>query len=176
MDMDKFCSKCGTKPTLHSPANQETASKTEATGQNEGSDNGRGRREISQSRVAVSTAIGILLFVDLLMVIGWASDGVGHLGRPGIVFGSLAIDTFLGIFMLIGKQWARIWMLFRTIFGLVLGSIAFTLANDFAALSLLVGVCGAVILLLTGTSTRLRIGGSIALLVVLFFVGVLLSI
>jgi hypothetical protein len=173
MDTDKFCYKCGTELTLNSLTNQETVSKTEATERNEGSDKGRGWREISQSRAALLTAIGIALFVDLLMIIGWASDGVG---RPGQVFGSVIVDIFLGIFLLIGKRWARTWMLFRSIVGLIVGSIIYTLVNDFAALFVQIGFCVAVILLLTGTSTRLRIWVSIALFVVLLFVGVFLTI
>jgi len=172
MDTDEFCSKCGTELTLHSPTNQEMVSKTEVPEHSESSDKERGRREISQSRAAVLTAVGIIFFADLLAIIFLASGGID---RPGLVLGSTFFDIFLGIFILKGKGWARTWMLVRLIVGLVVFSIVYTLANDFASVLVQIGFCVAVILLLTGTSTRFRLIGSVALFVVATLVGMIWS-
>lgn len=173
MDMDKFCNKCGAELSPSNSDNQELVDKVEVSGQDEGNDKESNRREITQSRAAIVTAIGILLLVDLLALVAWAS---GEFDRPGIIFGSIAIDIFLGVYMLLGRNWARIWMLVRAIAGLVFVSIAFIAAGDFVTVSIQIGVCGAVILLLTGTSTRLRLAGSIALVVVAAFSAIALAI
>ena len=92
-DADKFCKKCGAE-LPPSSNNQELVDKAEATGQDEGNDEEGNKREINQSCAAIVIAIGILLVVDLLAIIAWAS---GEFDRPGIVFGSIAIDIFLGV-------------------------------------------------------------------------------
>lgn len=170
-DTESFCQKCGTELVLHNAADQEKAVNAEAKPGVETSDKGR-IREISQSRAAISTAVGIILFVDLFAVISLASEGAE---RPGLIFGSIFFDIFLGIFLLLGKSWARTWMLVRTIIGLVVLSLIYAVSNDFGSVFIQVGFCVAVILLLTGTSTRPRIWGSIALFIVLFLVGIFYS-
>ena len=74
----------------------------------------------------------------------------------------MAIDLFLAINLLRGKHWAKTWMLIRVILGLLVWGVIALLQKDFGGLVIQVGYCGALLLLLTGTSTRFRLAGSIA--------------
>jgi hypothetical protein len=166
-ETDTFCAKCGAEIERHISNDQETYNNTEVEQRNQTNDEVRGFREIDQSRAAVSVAAGIILFVGFLAVISLASDAVD----PVLTLVSVVFDIFLSIFMLVGKHWARTWILIRAILGLVVFSAIFTLSNDYSSLFMQIGFCVPVIILLTGTSTQFRIWGSVILFIILYFVG-----
>lgn len=138
----------------------------------------KGGWDLSQSRAAVWSTIGIIFAVDICIIVfalwarqeataRWVTLTHGTLITQ-LVF--IAIDLFLSISLLQGKGWARTWVMVRVVVGLLaLGIIPLT-QQIYRDLLILVGGCAAPILLLTGTSTRNRVAGSIALFV-LFLLG-----
>ena len=128
--------------------------------------------ELAQSRVAVWTAVGIIFFIDLLNIVLSIILSI----MPGALeISSIVIDLYLGINLLRGKRWARKWMLIRVVLGLLVWGILAIFQKDFGGLIMQAGFCGAILLLLTGISTRNRILEGIALFVIFFITGLVLS-
>lgn len=132
----------------------------------------KGWRELSQSRVAVWSAVGIIFAVNIYII---AFSLLAHEMPQAQVFGTtinlivpIAIDLFLGINLLRGKRWARTWMLIRLVLGLLIWGIIALIQQDFGGLVMQAGVCGALLLLLTGTSTRIRVVGGVAFFLAFF--------
>jgi len=139
----------------------------------------KGYGELSQSRAAVFTAVGIIFALDLLVMLFLGF--VGEIPKEHL-FGTdfrfiltiiinFCLDLFLGINLLRGKSWARTWMLIRLVGGIILWGGVLVIQGDFGSVILNTGVLLALILLLTGVSTRLRLVGSVALAVVATLVG-----
>ena len=131
-----------------------------------------GYGELSQSRDAVWTAVGIIFFIDLLNIV--LSIIFSVIVALDIV--PAVIDLYLGINLLRGKRSARTWMLIRVVLGLLVWGILAIFQKDFGGLIMQAGFCGAILLLLTGISTRNRILGGIALFVIPFIAGLVLSV
>lgn len=131
-----------------------------------------GYGELSQSRDAVWTAVGIIFFIDLLNIV--LSIIFSVIVALDIV--PIVIDLYLGINLLRGKRSARTWMLIRVVLGLLVWGILAIFQKDFGGLIMQVGFCGAILVLLTGISTRNRILGGIALFVIPFIAGLVLSV
>ena len=131
-----------------------------------------GYGELSQSRDAVWTAVGIIFFIDLLNIV--LSIIFSVIVAQDII--PIVIDLYLGINLLRGKRSARTWMLIRVVLGLLVWGILAIFQKDFGGLIMQVGFCGAILVLLTGISTRNRILGGIALFVIPFIAGLVLSV
>lgn len=133
-----------------------------------------GYGELSQSRTAVWIAVGIIFLVNIanivFSVLARETPHAEVFGTNVSLVVPIAIDLFLGINLLRGKQWARKWMLVRVVLGLLVWGIITILEKDFGGLVMQVGFCGALVLLLTGTSIHIRLAGSVGLFV-LSFVG-----
>jgi hypothetical protein len=118
--------------------------------------------ELSQSFAAVLTAFIIILLVDTLSLVFlflFGSDAAGTFGvGPQVI--SIAIDIYLGINLLRGKNWARVWMIVRSVAGIVIFGIMYIIQGDIPDLVLNTGVLLAIILLITGRSSSLRTAGS----------------
>jgi len=139
----------------------------------------KGYGEISQSRAAVFIAVGIIFTLDLLSIIfsvlpGEMPQAQGLVTGFPLIF-SIIIDLFLGISLLRGKTWARTWMLLRFVGGIVIWGIVLVVQGDFGGLILNTGVLLALILLLTGVSTHVRLAGSVALAIVAALGGIILT-
>jgi len=128
-----------------------------------------GYGELSQSRVAVWSAVGIIFFIDLLNIVLSIISSV-MLDAADII--PIVIDLYLGINLLRGKRSARKWMLIRAVLGLLVWGIMAIFQQDYTSLIMQAGFCGAIIILLTGISTRNRIVGGIACFLVLVVGGV----
>ena len=139
----------------------------------------KGWRELSQSRAAVWAVVGIIFFNAIVVIV----DAVIYREMPRAqvfgtnvsMVGAFAVDLFLAINLLRGKHWARTWMLIRLILGLLAWGVIDIIQADFGSLILQIGYCGALLLLITGTSTTKRMAGSIALYIVLYSTGHLVA-
>lgn len=169
-DTDSICSTCGADLSDKQMDNN-IVSGSPSVQPDELDLNVRRSWEITQSRGAIWAALGILLFVDILTVVLWALEGVD---RPNLVIGSIVIDVFLGIFLLLGKNWARVWMLVRIVLGLLVWGGVYIFQGDYGGLLLNTGVLVALLILLTGNSTQFRIVGSIILAAVAFIGGIVI--
>ena len=119
--------------------------------------------ELSQSRAAVWTALGIILVLDIFNTISFTS---------GWILSLVVLDIFIGINLLQERKWARTWMLTRIALGfLVFVGISFV-QQDWSRIIIEVGFSGSLILILTGTSKRIRWAGSIVLLFLFSVVGI----
>lgn len=148
---------------------QEAARLGELVEKDEERSGGKGYGELSQSRAAVFSAVGILFALDLLgillmVLVGEESQTQVPIRDSQIIF-SIIIDLVLGINLLRGKSWARTWMLIRLALGIVAWGIIYGVDGDFASVLMTTGVLVALILLLTGASTRLRLVGGVSLAV-----------
>ncbi len=128
-----------------------------------------GYGELSQSRVAVWSAVGVIFFIDLLNIVLSIISSV-MLDAADII--PIVIDLYLGINLLRGKRSARKWLLIRVVLGLLVWGIMAIFQQDYVGLIMQAGFCGAIIILLTGISTRNRIVGGIACFLVLVVGGV----
>ena len=130
--------------------------------------------QLSQRRSAILSAVIIIFILDLLVILSLVLVGETsevQVPRPSLLISSIVIDLFLGINLLRGKSWARTWMLIRLVGGIILWGGFLVVQGDFGSVILNTGVLLALILLLTGVSTRLRLVGSVALAVVATLVG-----
>lgn len=164
--------------TYGKPPNQEEVGSSEIKNNEEGN-NVKRHGELSQGHSAVLAAVIIIFIIDLLGIIFtfFAGEEPGTRVFPSnyhLAF-SVIIDIFLGINLLRGRRWARTWMLVRLVLGIVVWGIVFAVQGDSGSLLLNTGVLIALILLLTGTSTRLRLAGGILFAVVAFIGGMILS-
>lgn len=127
--------------------------------------------ELDQSRGAVWIAVGIIFLVNIanivFSILARETPHAEVFGTNVSLIVPIAIDLFLGINLLRGKQWARKWMLVRVVLGLVVWGIITIIEKDFGGLVMQAGFCGAIIILLTGISARNRILGGIACFVLL---------
>ena len=132
----------------------------------------RGWGDLDQSGAAVWTAAGIIIAVDLLTIgLAIAAREAPSEEVAGALVSQvpqIAIDLFLAVNLLRGKRWARTVTLVRVVLGLLVWGALYGIEQDFTSLVMQAGFYGALILLLTGTSTRNRIGGAVALLSVTF--------
>jgi len=135
--------------------------------------------QLSQGRSAIVSAVIILFIVDVLAVLllvwvrGTSATYVFRITDPAIL--SIAIDLFLGINLLRGKSWARTWMLIRVVVGLLIfGGMAMA-QQDYPTLVIQGGYCVALLILLTGITTRFRLTSGISLFVVSFVTGLVLA-
>jgi hypothetical protein len=124
-----------------------------------------GHGQFRQSRTAIITAVVVLFLVDLfnlwLLSLG-GSSGTGFFPSSGFVFISIAFDIVLGIFLLLGKDWARVWIIIRSVGGMVVWGGILLWQGEVAGVIMNTGVLLALILLLTGASTQLRtVGGAV---------------
>ncbi|MFC2007642.1 hypothetical protein ACFLVB_03490 [Chloroflexota bacterium] len=157
---------------------------TELSGQKSNDDplnektTGKAYQQISQSRSSILSAVIILLIVNLLSIVSiFLGEDIETHAFPTtyqIVF-SVLIDLFLAINILRGKRWARTWILIRSALGIVIWGIVYTVQGDSASLILNTGVLVALIILLTGTSTRFRQFSGISLAVITIIVGIITS-
>jgi hypothetical protein len=157
---------------------EETTESIEPVGRGEEGRDGKGYIEFSQSRSAIFIALSIILLLDLIGIIVTlteASSDATFFSSPFTLVGSIILDIFLGVKILQGKNWARMWMLIRIVAGMVIfGGIALIQGN-FGELTITTGLSLTLILLLTGTSTRLRIAGSIVLGALAILGGIILT-
>jgi hypothetical protein len=124
----------------------------------------KGHGELSQSFSAIVTAIVILFSVDLLNILVLFLGNNKEQSFPNrFQWFSIVIDVILGIYILKGKKWARDWMLIRSILGIVVWGGLLLYRGEIPTLIMNTGVLVALILLLTGTSNRIRTVGSIVL-------------
>jgi hypothetical protein len=172
LNVAKFCYACGADLTTNPPVNPDTNNKTPQSSAVVPLQKKQGFGQINQSRAAVYTAIGIIFLIDILSIVSLITEGAD---RPGTLIGTIIFDVLLGIFLFIGKKWSRTWMLIRSVIGLVVWSIVYTANGDFSSVIIQIGYCVSVILLLTGRSTGLRIGGSIALFLISFLISMFLT-
>jgi hypothetical protein len=136
--------------------------------------------QLSQSRSAILSTVIILFIVDLFGLVsifstGTATDVKSFPSGYQIIL-STAIDVFLGINLLRGKSWARAWMLVRSIAGIVVWGIVYTIQGEYGSLILNTGVLWALIILLTGYTNLFRIVAGIALAVITVISGMIVSI
>ena len=137
----------------------------------------KGYGQLSQSRSAILSAVVIIFILDILALISIIFPEEDLETRVILrTVMSAVLDLFLGINLLRGKNWARTWMLVRLVGGIVIFGVASAIQSDFGTLLINTGVLLALILLLTGTSTRLRITGGIALAVIAFIIGMIISV
>lgn len=137
------------------------------------------RNQLSQSRSAVLSFVIILFVIYLLSIIGTiiageAAESGFFISTPILIF-SFILDVFLSINLLRGKKWARTWLLIRLFLGTIVFGGLSLFQGDYGSLILNTGVNLALILLLTGISTRLRIVGSVSLAIIAALVGSLWS-
>lgn len=168
-DTDRYCKNCGAEITSHRQTSIASVDELSAKEPEGFSVSEKRSWEINQSRAAVFTAVGIILLIDIISIISYT---LTEFDRPGLVVGSIIMDIFLGIFLILGKNWARIWIIFRAALGLVIWGLVSLVDGDYGGLLLNTGVLVAVILLLTGSSTRFRIVGSGFLAAVAFIGGI----
>ena len=133
------------------------------------------RNQLSQSRSAVLSFVIILFVIYLLSIIvtiiaGEAAESGFFISTPILMF-SFMLDVFLSINLLRGKKWARTWLLIRLFLGTIVFGGLSLFQGDYGSLILNTGVNLALILLLTGVSTRPRIIGSVSLAIVAALVG-----
>jgi hypothetical protein len=88
------------------------------------------------------------------------------------IFFSAAIDLFLGINLLRGRNWARTWILVRCFGGIIIWGIVLGAQGDYGSLFMDTGVLLAVIILLSGISTRFRLVAGVVLAVIATLGGV----
>jgi hypothetical protein len=135
--------------------------------------------QLSQGRSAIVSAVIIMLITDLFGLLStFLVDNLetsAFLTSVQVVISTI-IDVFLAINILRGKSWARTWMLIRFAIGIVLWGIVFVVQGDLASLIINTGILLALIILLTGTSTRFRLIGGIALAIVALIGGLVFSI
>jgi len=128
--------------------------------------------ELSQSRAAIWVAVGIIFLVDTFaIVLTFALDA----SMDVFTIASTAIDVLLGIGLLMGKSWARTWMLIRVVLGLLIFGGMAIYQQDYGTATIQGGYCVALLILLTGTGTRTRITSGITLFVVSFVTGMVLA-
>ena len=178
-DSDIYCYKCGISLVRDVSNNQqpdtvpEPIKETITLGQGN-EETKLKKRGIRQSQGALVAVAAIIFTGDLLALI---SLMLGFIEFNPLDAWAFILDIFLGIFLLLGKKWARNWMLVRFIIGLIIWSLIYAVTGSFAEFLGQVGYCVAGILLLTGRSTALRIWGSVILYLFLFgagfFVGVM---
>lgn len=125
--------------------------------------------ELSQSRSSIICTVVILFLVHLLSIIisvysGTTYEYQAFLGTNYQII-SAAIDIFLGINLLRGKNWARTWLLIRCVGGIVIFGAMFLIQGDLVSVIINTGVLLALIILITGVSTRTRLTGGIILAV-----------
>lgn len=157
---------------------QEAAESLEQVERDKEGSGGKVHREFSQSRTAIIVAFSILFLLDIIGIIAAFTEvpsDISFLGTPSVIVGSTIFDIFLGIKILQGRNWARIWMLIRIAVGMVIsGGMTITQGN-YGELTINTGIFLALILLLTGKSTRLRIVASVVLAVLATIVGIIIS-
>ena len=131
-----------------------------------------GYGDLSQSRAAIWCAVGIIFLVDVLnIVLTFVLDA----STDVYVIASTVIDVLLGVNLLRGKRWARTWILIRVVLGLlVFGGMAIA-QQDYGALVIQAGYCGALLILLTGITTRIRLSSGVTLFVVSLIAGMILA-
>jgi len=131
-----------------------------------------GYGDLSQSRAAIWCAVGIIFLVDVLNIVLML---VLDASMDVYVITSTFIDILLGVNLLRGKRWARTWILIRVVLGLlVFGGMAIA-QQDYGALVIQAGYCGAFLILLTGITTRTKITSGVTLFVVSLIAGMILA-
>lgn len=114
-----------------------------------------GYRGLAQSKTAIFSAVGMILGLDIITLVFAAilSDTLQFDISPV----SLIFDLLLIIFLLRGKNWARIWILVRLVIGLIFFGIQYIGDANYWGLFMYVGITITLLILLTGSSTRRRI-------------------
>jgi hypothetical protein len=139
-----------------------------------------GNSQLSQNRSAVFATVIILFSADLLnilfAIIQRNNSNTQILPtNPQIVI-SIIIDVILGINLLRGKSWARTWIIIRSALGIVIWGAILAVQGEFGAAIMNTGVLLALILLVSGTSNPIKIGGSVALAIIATIGGMIFSI
>ena len=124
-----------------------------------------GYRELTQSKVAILSAAGIILGLDIIyLVLAAILSNTSQSDFSAIP--SLVIDVFLVVFLLRGKNWARIWILVRLVIGILFFGGMSIADADYVGTALYVGIAVTLFILLTGSSTRRRIILGLSILII----------
>lgn len=114
-----------------------------------------GYRGLAQSKTAIFSAVGIILGLDIITIV--LATIIGDTAQSDISPISIILDLFLVIFLLRGKNWARIWILIRVVLGLIIVGILSIVDDNYVDVLIYSGLVIPVFVLLTGSSTRRRI-------------------
>jgi hypothetical protein len=138
--------------------------------------NNKGYGELKQSRAAIIAAVIVLFIVHVLDIISIFlinnNQQTGVFPKESQIIGASLIDIFLSIHLLRGKRWARTWMLVRLTAGIILWGIILIAQKDYGGLFVNTGILIALIILLTGRSTRIRTTLGVTVSIVAFIGGV----
>jgi len=137
---------------IRSTPSSETS---EPTPQTKYTDKSTGYKGLAQSKTAIFGAVGIILGLDILTLV--LAAVISDTTQFDISPFSLIFDLFLIIFLLRGKNWARVWILVRAVLGLIIYGIISIMDANYVAILIYTGITVTLFILLTGTSARRRI-------------------